>query len=93
MEYQLDRTLLRETLVHVDLDVLDPEAVGWANEFPSRGGFTTEALAECMGIAAHGSPVALTIASFMPGLQGSEAVEAAAIMGISHFFEKLSKTI
>lgn len=93
VEYQLDRTLLRETLLHVDLDVLDPEAVGWANEFPSRGGLTTEALAECMGIAAHGSPAALTIASFMTGLQGSEAVEAAAIMGISHFFEKLSKTI
>lgn len=86
MKYQLGP---KETLVHVDLDVLDPDAVGWANEFPSRGGLSAEGLVQCMGKMGRGNASALTIASFMPGLQGGQAVEAAAIQGISYFFQEL----
>ncbi|WP_207484755.1 arginase family protein [Arenibaculum pallidiluteum] len=65
--------------IHLDLDCLDT-AVGQANAYAAPGGLGTEDLMACLGVVRGHAPVAaMTIASFEPGLPGSDAIAAAAI--------------
>lgn len=76
------------TIVHLDLDVLDPDDVGWANEFPSQGGLGAEELSQCMETVAAHRPLALTVCSYMPGLAGGQDVCDAAVDGIVRFCDR-----
>jgi arginase len=66
-------------LVHLDLDCLDI-SVGRANEYAAPGGLSAAHLVGCMErLAAHTTPAAMTIASFNPDLEGSDAIAAAGV--------------
>ncbi len=66
-------------LIHLDLDALDT-SVGQANEFAAPGGLSANDLRACPELTvARSPPAAMTIASFNPDLEGSDAIAAAAI--------------
>jgi len=72
-------TLPSRVLVHLDLDCLDT-SVGIANDYAAPGGLSADQLSACMThIADRKTPAAMTIASFDPGLPGSDAIAAAGI--------------
>jgi arginase len=53
--------------VHLDLDVLDPDAVGFANEFAPEGGLTSEEVEEAVGVIRERlEVVSATVASYDP---------------------------
>jgi arginase len=64
-------------VLHVDLDCLDI-SVGYANEYAMPGGLSARDLHDCLTcVCARVRPLAMTIASFNPGLEGSERIAAA----------------
>ncbi len=66
-------------LIHLDLDALDT-SVGQANEYAAPGGLSANDLRACPELTvARSPPAAMTIASFNPDLEGSDAIAAAAI--------------
>jgi arginase len=70
-------------IIHLDLDVLDSEAVGPANGFACPGGLHREELLEAVGAAAATMPlVAATMASFDPSCDGSGQVLKAALQAL-----------
>jgi arginase len=79
LEEELKAPHGQPVLVHLDLDCLDV-SVGIANEYAAPGGLTAEDLAACMDqVAERNRPVAMTIASFNPDLEGSENIAAAGV--------------
>jgi arginase len=69
----------RRAMIHLDADCLDP-SVGTANEYAAPGGLTAAQLAQCLDrVCEELVPLSLTIASFHPGLQGSERISASLI--------------
>lgn len=65
------------SLIHIDLDVLDP-AVGHANDYPVPGGLSAQDLLNVMSLLVGRNPTSLTIASFDPDLKnGSDIVDLA----------------
>lgn len=69
------RSRVGSVYVHLDLDVLDAERVGPANEFAVRGGLTREELEDAISmIRDRFTVVAAGIASYDPALDGTGAV-------------------
>ncbi len=69
----------RRAMIHLDADCLDP-SVGTANEYAAPGGLTSPQLTQCIeALCKELVPLSLTIASFHPGLQGSERISASLI--------------
>ncbi len=69
----------RSAMIHLDADCLDP-SLGTANEYAAPGGLTEAQLAQCLQrVCEQLVPLSLTIASFHPGLQGSERISASLI--------------
>jgi arginase len=65
--------------LHVDLDVLDPDAVGHANDHPAPGGLSvTQLNAAIAAIRAHVPLGAATIASYAPEYDRAQSVCKAA---------------
>jgi arginase len=66
-------------LIHLDLDCLDI-SVGKANRFAAPGGLTADDLMACIAaVVRRTRPAALTVASFDPSCEGSEAIAAVAV--------------
>jgi arginase len=79
LELLVTRAGFRKVLIHLDLDCLDT-SVGYANEYAAPGGLTVENLQECLERTGNQvQPVAVTIASFNPDLQGSARIAAAGV--------------
>jgi arginase len=79
LELLVTRAGFRKALIHLDLDCLDT-SVGYANEYAAPGGLTVQDLQACLERAAkHVQPVAMTIASFNPDLQGNDRIAAAGV--------------
>jgi arginase len=69
--------------VHVDLDAMDPAAVGRANALPVPGGLTVSQLTDTIGAIAARLPVgAATLASYAPEYDTDRGVERAAFAAI-----------
>lgn len=69
----------RRAMIHLDADCLDP-SVGRANDYAAPGGLTSAQLAQCLeALCKERVPLSLTIASFHPGLEGSERISASLI--------------
>ena len=85
----LDRTNERSCLVHVDLDCLDT-SIGLANEYAALGGLDAKDLLDCLDvILAKSRPIALTVASFNPNLEGGDRIAELAVDAIVHFMSKV----
>jgi arginase len=79
LEAELMALRAQPVLVHLDLDCLDI-SVGKANEYAAPGGLTAEDLPACMRrVVEQTRPVAMTIASFNPDLEGSGNIAAAGV--------------
>jgi arginase len=73
----LDGVAFDRAVIHLDLDCLDT-AVGHANEYAAPGGLSAEQLLGCIGEARRRvRPVAMTVASFNPRLEGADRISAA----------------
>jgi arginase len=69
--------------LHLDLDVLDPDAVGHANDQPAPGGLSvTELTAALAAIRAHVPLGAATIASYAPEYDRTQSVCRAAFAAL-----------
>jgi arginase len=82
LEAALDtvRARARRVHVHLDLDVLDPEAVGLANEFAPEGGLTAEEVEEAVRVIRERLEVAsATVASYDPSFDRKGRVLKAGI--------------
>ena len=81
----LDRASERSCLVHVDLDCLDT-SIGLANEYAALGGLDAKDLLGCLDVVlAKRRPIALTVASFNPNLEGGDRIAELAVDAIVHF--------
>jgi arginase family enzyme len=66
---------VRRVHVHLDLDVLDPEAVDPANDFAPGGGLRTEEVVACIWAIRERSEVtSATVASYDPSFDGEGRV-------------------
>ena len=66
--------------MHLDLDVLDPEKVGKANEFAPAGGLSAEDLKTALGVVRERFAVAAAgIASYDPAFDADGRVLAVAL--------------
>jgi arginase len=69
------RSRVERVYIHLDVDVLDAEQVGPANEFAVRGGLTQEELVEAISMIRERFTVAAAgIASYDPAFDGTGAV-------------------
>ena len=76
-----------EVHVHIDLDVLDADAVGRANSFACSGGLTTSEVVSAVSAVGNHFPIAgLTIAAYDPAVDENGAVLEAAL----HLIEQIS---
>ncbi len=83
------KTQFSEVVVHVDLDCLDT-SVGLANEYAAPGGLTAEDLVDCMDVVCDRlRPLAATVASFNPDLEGGDRIAAAGVAAIVRLVERL----
>lgn len=83
------RTEQQPTLVHLDADCLDT-SIGKANIFAAPGGLLREDLSACLRtVASKTVPVALTIASFDIGFEGTDSIADTVIEGVSTFIDAL----
>jgi arginase len=74
------RGRVRRVHVHLDLDVLDPEKVGPANEFAPEGGVTVEEVEECiLAIRERFEVASATVASYDPDHDREDRVLRAAV--------------
>jgi arginase len=74
---ELSRVTFDRALVHLDLDCLDT-SVGQANEYAAPGGLSAEQLLDCIAeLRRQVQPVAMTVASFNPRLEGADRISAA----------------
>jgi arginase len=96
VEYKKELTTLlkkrsadRPSLVHFDLDSLDPAAVGHANEFPEEGGLLAQDAVDVLSLLAKRNPLSLTVASFNPACERGENVTRVAVEAVLQFVELL----
>lgn len=75
-----------DSLVHVDLDALDP-SVGIANEYPVPGGLLERDLIGVLRLLAKRNPVSLTVASFNPDCGNGEHIVNLAIDAVVEFLK------
>ena len=82
LDEALDAAPFNAALIHLDLDVLDV-SVGRANEYAAPGGLTADGLDACLRTACERvRPLALTVASFNPDLEGADAIARAGVRAI-----------
>ncbi|GAA5864557.1 hypothetical protein JCM8547_005579 [Rhodosporidiobolus lusitaniae] len=79
----------RRALVHWDLDSLDPEQVGHANEYPEEHGLLAKDANEVLELLAGQRPTSLTIASFNPACKGSEKLTEVAVEAATRFLQRV----
>lgn len=80
---------IRETLVHVDLDSLDPSA-GRASKYCAPGGLLEDDLTGCLTrIVDETEPLSLTVASFDPAFDTDDQMANIAIRTIKTFVGSL----
>lgn len=77
------------SLIHIDLDVLDP-SVGHANDYPVPGGLSAQDLLDVMSLLVNRNPTSLTIASFDPDLKNGSDIVDLAVKGILSFVVALA---
>ena len=91
LKKKFEERKFRETVVHLDLDVLD-ETVGKVNGFESPGGLSASDLVVCMGMMPGlVQPVSLTVCSFNPNLGDGDKIAKIAIEATVAFFTQLLK--
>jgi arginase len=74
----------KRSVVHVDLDSLDPK-VGHANDYPVPGGLLAKDLFGILDALAPRRPTSLTVASFDPDLENGAGIVDLAVEGIVRF--------
>jgi len=74
----------KKSVVHVDLDSLDPQ-VGHANDYPVPGGLLAKDLLGVLDTLATCRPTSLTVASFDPDLENGAQIVDLAVEGIVRF--------
>lgn len=83
---------MTSTYLHVDLDVLDPVAVGRANEFASPDGVTLQQMLDIVAAAGARTTFAgMTLSAYDPAGDGDGAVRRAAIEIIAHVLGEVQK--
>ena len=86
---KLKKGNMSETLVHVDLDSLDPSA-GRASKYLAPGGLLEEDLTGCLErIVDETVPLSLTVASFDPAFDTDDQMANVAIRAIKSFVGSL----
>jgi arginase len=81
--------LLKDAMVHVDLDSLDA-SIGMANKMATFGGLLEEDLVECLTrVVERTNPVSLTLASFDPAYEGADKIARVGIEGVKVFLRAL----
>lgn len=80
------------TLVHVDVDCLDT-SIGRANHVAAPGGMFGQDLTGCLSmVASTMTPMALTIASFDPSLEGAGGLANTVIEAVVSFLQELLRS-
>jgi arginase len=74
----------KQSVVHIDLDSLDPK-VGYANDYPAPGGLMAHDLLGVLDTLALRRPTSLTVASFDPDLENGARIVDLAVEGIVNF--------
>jgi len=78
----MNRTDFTEAVVHIDLDCLDT-TIGKANEYAAPGGLQEVDLLNCLFVlSTKVRPLALTVASFDPTLEGGDQIADAGVRAI-----------
>lgn len=86
---RFERRVFAESLVHLDLDVLD-QSVGRVNGFESEGGLYEEDLIECMRLVPEkAAPVSFTMCSFNPNLGDGDKIAEIGIRAAVAFVESM----
>jgi arginase len=68
-------TRVKRVYIHVDLDVLDPDAGFQANHFPEPHGLTVEQLLDAIhAIKSHLTPASLTVSAYDPSYDSEDRV-------------------
>jgi arginase len=78
----------KRSVVHVDLDSLDPQ-VGHANDYPVPGGLLAHDLLGILDELALRRPTSLTVASFDPDLKNGARIVDLAAEGIVRFLKAM----
>lgn len=93
MEQHLREDPFRDTVVHLDLDVLDAGVYGKVNDYPSEGGLLENDLVGCMELIPKRSrPRALTVCQFDPDSGDGDRIAGIAIQATLTFVGSLLKT-
>lgn len=88
----LEARQLGDTMVHLDLDVLDP-SVGPVNKFSAPGGLSESDLAGCMRmLSSKTRPVSLTVASDDPSFDEGRAIPPVAVKAVVAFVQSMVST-
>lgn len=93
MAQYLRENPFRDTVVHLDLDVLDAGVYGKVNDYPSEGGLLENDLVGCMELVPEKSrPRALTVCQFDPDVGDGDRIADIAIHATVAFVDSLLKT-
>ena len=79
----------KRSVVHVDLDCLDPQ-VGHANVYSVAGGLLAHDLLGVLDALAARRPTSLTVASFDPDLENGARIVGLAVEGIIRFLRAMT---
>lgn len=92
LQTRLEQKGFAESLVHLDLDVLD-QSVGKVNGFESAGGLQEEELVKCMELVPRmATPVSFTMCSFNPNLGDGDKIAEIGIRAAVAFVGSLVET-
>lgn len=90
MEERLNERPFGPVVVHWDLDVMDADAVGKVNDYPSPGGMLEEEIVGCLEMVPKKSiPRALVVCQFDPDSGDGDRIARIAIRGIRGFVRSL----
>ena len=90
MEERLNERPFGPVVVHWDLDVMDADAVGKVNDYPSPGGMLEEEIVGCLEMVPKKSiPRALVVCQFDPDSGDGDRIAQIAIRGIRGFVRSL----
>ena len=89
LQKRLEQKSFSQSLVHLDLDVLDG-SLGKVNGFESSGGLTEEDVVQCMSLLPEkATPVSFTMCSFNPNLGDGDKIANIGIRATIAFVEGL----
>ena len=82
LDQAIDDIDFTEAIVHLDMDCLDT-TIGKANEYAAPGGLQERDLQDCfLALTRKVKPLALTVASFNPALEGGERIADVGVRAI-----------